>query len=189
MIKTITTTLSIAAFVGLMLAGCGSSSDDAKKEAATTTTVVAKDSTTTAAAAGTPTTAEFCVAADAAFGGYQPGFDAIFEDNPEPTLKEWAAFLPEPIRESDDVIAALEEVEPSDEVADDFEAALAAMHAVSDNFHDSLDAAEAGDQAAFDAAEEANQGTEDGSGEVQGGDADAMGAALDKVVAYCGGPS
>lgn len=177
--KTITTALAVAALVGLGLGGCGSSSDDAAKEPATTTT--------TAAAA--PTTAEFCIAADAAFNGFQPGFDAIFEDNPEPTLVDWAAFLPEPIEEFDAVIARLAKVEPSTEVADDFEAALAAMQVVSDDLHASLDAAEAGDQAAFDAAEEANQGSEDASGEVQGGDGDAMGAAIDKMITACGGPS
>lgn len=186
--KTTATALSIAVLVGLVLSGCGSSSDDADRKA-TTTTVAAKDTTTSEAAAATPTTAEFCIAAEKAFGDFQPGIDAIFEEHPNPTLEDWAAFLPEPTQEFDAVIAALNEVEPSDEVSDDFEAALAAMQTVSDIFHDAIDAAEAGDQAAYDAAEEANQGGEDDSGEVQGGASDAMGAALDKVIAYCGGPS
>ncbi len=182
--KTITTALSIAALVGLGLAGCGSSSDDATKKATTTTTAKAEQTTTTAKAAAAPTTAEFCVAADAAFGGFEPNIDAIFEDNPNPTLEDWAAFLPEPTQGFDEVIANLEEVEPSDEVAEDFKAALDAMRVLAADLHASLDAAKAGDQAAFDAAEEANLGPEGGSGH-----GDAMGAALDKVGAYCGGPS
>ena len=96
--KTITTALSIAAFVGLGLAGCGSSSDDATKKDTTSTAAKAEETTTTAEAAAVPTTAEFCVAADAAFGGFEPNIDAIFEDNPNPTLEDWAAFLPEPTR-------------------------------------------------------------------------------------------
>ena len=181
--KTIATTLSIAGFVALALAGCGSSSGSADKAAAPTTTVAAKRSTTTTASAA-PTTAAFCMDAKAAFGNYQPGFDAIFEQHPKPTLADWAAFLPKPTQEFDDVIAALEKVEPSDEVSDDFDAALAAMKTVSQDFHDAIAAAEAGDQAAYDAAEAKNQGSGN-----SGGDSGAMKTALDKMTAYCGGGS
>jgi hypothetical protein len=194
--RTMTIAASAAAFAGLVLGACGSDSDDAattttRAPAATAAPTTEPEPTTkptTTATDDAPTTAEFCTAADKAFGGFEPGIDAIFEDHPEPTLADWAAFLPGPTKEFDAVIARLEKVEPSAEAADELAAAIDAMQAVADNFHDSIDAAEAGDQVAFDAAERANQGSGEGE-DAQGGDLDAMGAAIDAAITVCGGPS
>lgn len=182
--RTMTIAVSAVALASFVLVGCGSSSssDGAKDDVAVTTAKAAE--TTTVPAKAAPTTAEFCANAKAAFGDYQPGFDAIFEQHPKPTLADWAAFLPKPTQEFDNVIAAIEKVQPSDEAADDYDAALAAMKTVSQNFHDGIAAAEAGDQAAYDAAEAKNQGTGDTPG-----DTATMKTALDKMTAYCGGGS
>lgn len=149
-----TTTVAAALVAGALLsAGCSDDGDDPSAEAATTV------STATAAADQSSRTS-FCLALDAAFGGYEPGFDAIFEDNPEPTLAELAEFLPGPTAELDAVVARLDTVEPPDddpEMAAAGQEAIDAMHVVSDNFHGGIEAAEAGDQVEFDRLEAENQ--------------------------------
>ena len=150
--KTIKGVLILTALAGLVLAGC--SSDDESDGASATTTEAA---VATTAGGAVPTVAEFCADVEAASGDFQPGFDAIFEETPEPTMEDWVDFLPEPTQEFDDLIARLETVEPPPELAERFEANLEAMHTVSQNFHDSIAAGEAGDQARFDEIESRNQ--------------------------------
>lgn len=149
-----TTTAAAAVIAGALLsAGCSDDGDDTSAEAATT-------ASTATAADSQSSRMGFCLALDEAFGGYEPGFDAIFEGNPEPTLAELAEFLPGPTAELDAVLARLDAVEPpgdDPEMAAAGQEAIDAMHVVSDNFHGGIEAAEAGDQAEFDRLEAKNQ--------------------------------
>jgi hypothetical protein len=90
-------------------------------------------------------------------GGQDPGFDRFFADHPEPTLEDWAAFLPGVVSMMDTMADTLENTPtaPEDEAA--VAAAVTAISAVRDNFDSARQAATAGDQAAFDAVEEQNQ--------------------------------
>jgi len=153
--KTIISLLAVAVLGGAVLAGCGSDSDREEAGGAAVSTTEATGATTTTV--GGQTLEQFCAEVQTAFGDYQPGFDAIFEDNPDPSLEEWAAFLPAATEEFDEMIARVAAVEPAPEVADEFEAAIDAMETVSQNFHGSIEAAAAGDQATFDELETQNQ--------------------------------
>lgn len=149
-----TTSVVVVVVAGALLsASCSDDGESPSAEAATTA------STATAAGSQSSRTS-FCLALDEAFGGYQPGFDVIFEDNPEPTLEELAEFLPGPTAELDAVLARLDAVEPpgdDPEIAAAAQEAIDAMHVVGDNFHAGIEAAEAGDQAEFDRLETKNQ--------------------------------
>jgi hypothetical protein len=89
-----------------------------------------------------------------------PDFDQFFADHPEPTLDDWAAFLPQAVTAFEQFIDAIDSTPraPDDEAGID--AVVAAMTKVRDNFADAQEAAEAGDQTAFDAAEAKNQDTD-----------------------------
>ena len=152
MTKTVTTAVCDAVLAALVLGGCSSDSAPAPSDQA------------------------FCADAKAAFGDYQPGFDAIFDEHPEPTLEQWAAFLPSPTKAFDEVRTRVEAVDVSPGLADEFAAATDAMDTVSANYHRSIDTARAGDQAAFTAVEDKNQNT----------DLPAMGKAFDSLKAACG---
>jgi hypothetical protein len=91
--------------------------------------------------------------------GQDPGFDQFFADHPEPTLEDWAAFLPGVVSVMDRMADTLESTPaaPEDEAA--VAAAVTAIVAVRDNFDRSHEAAAAGDQEAFDDLEEQNQGS------------------------------
>lgn len=137
---------------GLVLAlGACSSDDDGSESAAASTT------TTTAAPAEAPTLEAYCAEIRTAAEGGDPGFDQFFTDHPDPTLEDWAAFLPEAVDAMEQSIAAIDAVVPAAEAADAQADVLAAMTTVKDSFASALDAAEAGDQQAFDAEEATNQ--------------------------------
>jgi hypothetical protein len=164
-----TTALSVALAAGLLLAGCGSDSDGAAaptttRAKATTTapsTTTAGNGTTAPAGASTdPADIAFCEKLRAAFQDYQPHIDDIFTQyGDSPTLAQWASFLPDQVAEMDAMIERVSAVEPSPNLTDDFQAAVEAFRTMSKNFHDSIAAAEAGDQAEFDRLGELNQGT------------------------------
>jgi hypothetical protein len=81
-----------------------------------------------------------------------PGIDAIFEDNPNPTLAQWAAFLPGPIAKLQAFADDIEATDPPRPVAKSVAKVVKRLRAVSTMFDDSRRAAAAGDQKAFDAA-------------------------------------
>lgn len=147
--------LTTAIVSSLVIAGCGSD-DDGDASAAT-----GSDLDT------------YCAELKAAFGDDQdPGFDQFFTDHPEPTLEDWAAFLPGPIAQLTSARDGIEALDPPAEVADEHAAVVDAVTAMVDSFQVSLDAAESGDQAAFDA-----------NGQAPG---DEMEAALTDLGATCG---
>jgi hypothetical protein len=157
----LSTALSVAFAAGLLLAACGSDSDGvgapttAQPEATTTAAP-----TTTAGTSTDPADVAFCSKLQAAFGDYQPHIDDIFSQyGDSPTLAQWASFLPDQVADLDAMIARVEAVEPSPNLADEFGAAVDAFRAMSKTFHDSIAAAEAGDQAEFDRLGDLNQGT------------------------------
>src|SRR4051794_31245625 len=91
--------------------------------------------TPAAAAKPSDTLTAYCAQVKAigeAFG--DPGIDAIFEDNPHPTLAQWAAFLPGPITKmrafADDVAAT----DPPKVVAPEVALVVKRMRAVADFF-------------------------------------------------------
>jgi hypothetical protein len=106
-----------------------------------------------------PTTEAYCAALAALPEGDGSGpTDAIFEEfGDDPTLAEWAEGLPAAIAEMRSFRDTLAGVTPSDDLANEYRAAIDAMDRVVGNFEDSRDAAAAGDQAAFDLLEVENQ--------------------------------
>jgi hypothetical protein len=174
-IATVVTAAALAA--SLLLAGCGSDADGAAptttKAKATTTaapTTAAPTTTTGGGTAGEGTTAAgastdpadiaFCQDLQAAFGDYQPHIDDIFTQyGDNPTLAQWAAFLPDEVAKMDAMIERVSAVEPSPNLADDLQAAVAAFQTMSKNFHDTIAAAEAGDETEFKRLEDENQNT------------------------------
>jgi hypothetical protein len=159
--------LTTAIVSTLVFAGCGSDDDNAS--AAITE---ASAATPARIAAGTELDT-YCSELKAAFGDNQdPGFDQFFADHPEPTLDDWAAFLPGPIAMLTSALDGIEALDPPQEVADEHAAVIDAVTAVRDSFQVGLDAAESGDQAAFDA-----------NGQAPG---DEMEAAIGTLGATCG---
>lgn len=159
--------LTTAIVSSLVIAGCGSDNDNASAA-----TIEASATTPAPAATGSDLDA-YCADLQAAFEGAQdPGFEQFFADHPEPTLKDWAAFLPAPIASLTSSLDNLDALDPPAEVADQHAAVVNAVTAVRDSFQVSLDAAESGDQAAFDA-----------NGQAPG---DEMEAAITTLGATCG---
>lgn len=147
-----TRTLSALLAAGALVLALGAcSSDDGGGESA------AADQTTTTAAADGVSLDSYCTAIQDAAGGGEPGFDQFFADHPDPTLEDWAGFLPDVVDQMDATITAIDAVEPAPEAAEAQADVVAAMTTVKDSFAASLADAEAGDQEAFDAEEATNQ--------------------------------
>ncbi len=145
---------TIAAAAVVML-GAGACADDdatdaAGADSATTVTV------STAGAADESALTDYC-AAVAAAGGEDPDFEGFFAEHPEPTLDDWAGFLPGVVDGIEATLAAANDITAPVEVADAHQDAIDALTDMRDVMQESLDAAAAGDQAAYDAAEERNQ--------------------------------
>ena len=153
--KSTTALVAVALSATLALASCSSSDDGA------TTTTKAKTTTTKAGDATPASRKATCGAIQAAFADYQPHMDDIFANgNDDPTMAEWAAFLPKQIDDLDAMISRVQAVDvPADdpELAEAFDAAIGDFQAMSDLWSDSLDAAKADDEAAMKAAEDDNQ--------------------------------
>jgi ABC-type glycerol-3-phosphate transport system substrate-binding protein len=133
----------------LALAACGG--DDDSASAAT-----AQAPTTTAAPPAASSDVEaYCARLAGLDDGRDPGFDQFFTDHPEPTLDDWAAFLPGPIAMLSDMVDEFDGIDPPSELVEEHTAVLDAMAAVRDAFQLAFDLAEAGDQAAFDEAGQA----------------------------------
>jgi hypothetical protein len=98
---------------------------------------------------GRATHEEWFTAACEQLGSLDPGFDAFFADHPEPTLDDWAAFLPTPIAVVEQLIVAANLPHPAEDDAK-LAAAIAAVNKVQDTWQATIDAANAGDQATFD---------------------------------------
>jgi hypothetical protein len=123
------------------------------------------------------TVAAYCADLQALDDGDDGGpIDAIFEEyGDSPTLANWAAFLPGAIDEMQATRDEFADVEPPEELEGERESFLTALDAVIGSFEDSLDAAEAGDQAEFDRLEVENQDE----------NVPAMGAAMQAVMDAC----
>lgn len=106
-----------------------------------------------------------------------PGIDAIFEDNPNPTLAQWAAFLPGPIAKMEAFADDIEATDPPKAVAASVAKVVKRVRAVITMFDDSQQAAAVDDQEAFDAA-----------GARRDGLVKTMGKAFAKVGKTCGFP-
>ncbi len=145
--KTLAALLAAGALV-LALGACSSDDDGGGDRAAAETTT---------SAAAPVDLATYCTEIQDAAGGGDPGFDQFFTDHPDPTLEDWAAFLPDTVDAMEQSISAIEAVEPAAEAADAHAEVMAAMTTVKDSFAASLADAEAGDQEAFDAEEATNQ--------------------------------
>ena len=90
-----------------------------------------------------------------AFG--DPGIDAIFKDNPNPTLAQWAAFLPAPIAKMRGFIGKVKALRPPADLADEQQAVVDGLTNMANSFDASLAAAKAGDNTKFAAEEARNQ--------------------------------
>jgi len=82
-----------------------------------------------------------------------PGIDAIFDGNPNPTLAQWAAFLPGPIARMQKFSDDLEASDPPKAMAADVKAVVKRWTAVIALYTAAQKAAAAGDQKVFDASE------------------------------------
>jgi hypothetical protein len=142
----------------LLLIGCGDDDTSSATTDATETTVTTPAGTGSASADLTPEEAAYCAELAALPDSGDPGFDAFFTEHPEPTLEDWAEFLPGVVDDLRTGLAAFDAVEPPPSLADARQDVHDAMSAVADSFDAALAAAEAGDQAAYDAAEAENQG-------------------------------
>lgn len=109
------------------------------------------------ATASVRTTEAYCADLSATQGEEGPT-DAFFEEHPDPTLEDWADGLPDVIARAQDARDRLSAIRPSAELAQEHDATVDSLDAVIASFKASLDAAGAGDQAAFEAEEERNQG-------------------------------
>jgi hypothetical protein len=141
-------TISAAALGSILALGaCGSSGNEPKASAASaaTPTTLTKDA--------------FCQQLKQTGDSFgDPGIDAIFKDNPNPTLAQWAAFLPAPIARMRSFITQLKAIPaPTNDLAGKQQAVVDSFTAVADALDDSLSAAKTGDQAMFSAAESKNQ--------------------------------
>jgi hypothetical protein len=89
--------------------------------------------------------------------GLDPGFDAFFAEHPEPTLDDWAAFLPGVVATMNELYEALDETPAPAEFQAAVDDAVDAIGTVRDNFQASADAAAAGDADELARIEEQNQ--------------------------------
>lgn len=121
------------------------------------TDVSAPGETTPVASDLTPEEAAYCAELQALPEGGDPGFEAFFAEHPEPTLEDWAEFLPGPIADMRAGIEPFAAIEPPPSMAEMHQDVNDALTAVAESFEEALAAAEAGDQAGYDAAEAANQ--------------------------------
>jgi hypothetical protein len=103
--------------------------------------------------------------------------DEIFEIyGDDPTLENWAEFLPSAIESIREDRETFDAIEPSAELSDQKADLIASLDEVIGNFEASRSAAAAGDQAEFDAVEEENQGE----------DVPVMVAAFEAIGTACG---
>lgn len=83
-----------------------------------------------------------------------PGIDAIFEDHPDPTLADWAAFLPTPVAKirtfADEVEAIEQPTDVPEAVSRNLANALVKLRKAADLYEAEIAAANAGDRAQFD---------------------------------------
>ena len=143
--------LIVAGSAALLLVLVGCSGDDDDTDNAT--------SETTEAATGELTADEAAYCADLeALPDEDPGFDAFFTEHPEPTLDDWAEFLPGVVEQLRSSVEDFDAIEPPASFVDAHQSLSGAMTEVADSLDAALAAAEAGDQAAYDAAEAENQG-------------------------------
>lgn len=99
---------------------------------------------------------EWFAAACEVLADFDPGFDAFFEAHPEPTMADWAAFLPTPIEELNKFGVAADLPHPA-ELDAPLAAAIAAVEKLQGTYQATIDAANASDQATFDQLEEQAQ--------------------------------
>src|SRR3954449_2759784 len=111
------------AAIVVALVGCGS---DAKNDSASTATALAAKATP-ADPANTAYCAEFKRTADG-FG--DPGIDAIFKDNPNPTMAQWAAFLPAPIAKFHGWVDQINALKPTADLSDEQAAVVEKLSAM-----------------------------------------------------------
>jgi len=112
----------------------------------------AAGATATAATKPTGATKEYCAEVQQMAGEFgDPGIDAIFEGNPDPTLADWAAFLPGPIARMQSFADGLAGSDPPKSLAADVRKVAKRWAAVIAFYEAGQEAAAAGDQAAFDA--------------------------------------
>lgn len=90
--------------------------------------------------------------------GPDPGIDAIFESHPNPSLADWAAFLPGPIAKMQKFADDLEASDPPKELAPDIKTVVKRWAAVIAFYEAEQRAAAAGDQKAFDAGDRRRSG-------------------------------
>lgn len=102
---------------------------------------------------------EWFAAACEVLADFDPGFDAFFGAHPEPTMADWAEFLPTPIEELNKFKAAADLPHP-EELDAPLAAAVAAVSKLQDTYEATIDAANAGDQATFSQLEEQAQGVD-----------------------------
>jgi hypothetical protein len=145
--------LSVAA-LAVPLAACGD--DD---EQAVETTVPAE------------TLADFGARLQTDCPGGDPGFDRFLAEHPEPTVEQWAAFLPSPLGMLSSFAACIDASNPPAPLTDEIESAVTAMGVVVGDLEKALAAAKAGDLEAVDAT----------LTEMNAGHTEAMGAAEKKV--------
>lgn len=150
--------VNASATVLLLLIGC-SDDNTATTSATTAATESASSGESPSGSADlSPEEEAYCAELAALPEGGDPGFDAFFTEHPEPTLADWAEFLPAVVDDLRAGIAAFDAVEPPPSLADARKDVHDAMTAVGDSLDAGLTAAEAGDQEAYDAAEAENQG-------------------------------
>jgi hypothetical protein len=128
--------------------------------------------------ASAPTTEAYCgvlaaMPEDDAGGPIDEIFEIYGDD---PTLENWAEFLPSAIESIREDRETFDAIEPSAELSDQKADVIAAVDEVIGNFEASQAAAAAGDQAEFDALEDENQNV----------DLAAMGAAFEALGTACG---
>lgn len=125
--------LSVAALA--VLAACGD--DD---EQAVETTVPAE------------TLAEYGARLNTDCPGDDPGFDPFLSEHPEPTVEQWAAFLPSPVGMLSSLVACIDTSNPPATLSDEIEGVVTSMRVVVGDLEKALAAAEAGDLEAVNAA-------------------------------------
>lgn len=140
----------------LLLIGCSDDDDASATTAATESTTAGE--TQAGSVDLTPEEEAYCAELAALPDSGDPGFDAFFAEHPEPTLADWAEFLPGVVDSIRAGLADFDAVDPPASLADAHQDVSEAMTAVADSLDAALTAAEAGDQAAYDAAEAENQG-------------------------------
>ncbi len=92
-------------------------------------------------------------------GPIDPGFEAFFAEHPQPSLDEWADFLPTPIGVMEQFADVLESTPHAPEDTEVIDDAVDAVITLRDDYQAALDAALDGDQEAFDEADSRSQNT------------------------------